>query len=124
MVEFAEHTFRLDQRQGDGRSLREHLESLEKQTGKVPALLIGPDLDEQSTHLWGWFLDLHVARGSNGFGPSALSYSEILAWATLTRVAPTPWEVSVIKRLDAVYLCHAADESDKRQTQKQQAKGS
>lgn len=119
---FAEHTFALNQRQGDGRSLREHLESVERQTGKTPAKLIGPELDVSGAHIWEWFLDLHGTRGSNGFGPSSISYSEILAWSFLTQQRPTPWEISVLKRLDDVFLRHAADEADKRQTQ-QQGKG-
>lgn len=54
--------------------------------------------------LWEWFLDLSAGRASNGFGPSPLSWQDIAAWAALTGQAPTPWEVSVLRRLDRVYL--------------------
>jgi hypothetical protein len=55
-------------------------------------------------YLWGWFLELDGARGSNGFGLNPLSYSEIQAWATLMRVTLAPWEVEAIKRIDSVRI--------------------
>jgi hypothetical protein len=117
LIGYAEHTFRLDQRQADGRSLRDHLESLEKQTGTTPQGLIAPEIHPAGQHLWGWFQELHVARGSSGFGPSAISYSEIQAWAALNGMAVSPWEVSVLKRLDGVYLNHMGEESERRAAQ-------
>lgn len=55
-------------------------------------------------YLWQWFLDLHAARQMGGMGPSALAYSEILAWATLMHRFPRPWEVDVLRDLDAVWI--------------------
>jgi len=37
----------------------------------------------------------------------ALSYSELEAWAHLTKTDPTAWEISVIKALDRVFLTEA-----------------
>ena len=38
----------------------------------------------------------------------SLNYSEIKAWAELTGTTPTSWEVSVLKRIDQVFLTEAA----------------
>lgn len=46
------------------------------------------------------------ARTSNGFGLNPLSFAEIQAWAALTGADPTPWEVSLLKRLDGVTLAN------------------
>ena len=36
-----------------------------------------------------------------------LSFSEIRAWANLTKIEPEAWEVDVIKQLDRAYLAEA-----------------
>ena len=41
------------------------------------------------------------------FGPGSLSYTEIMAWSTLTGTEIEPWEVNALKMIDAVYLKHA-----------------
>lgn len=55
-------------------------------------------------HIWRWYCDLGGARTSNGFGLNPLSFTEIQAYADLTGVRMTPWEVSIIKRLDMVTI--------------------
>ena len=92
--------------QGEGGTLRDHLEQVEKSTGgrvRPPELDL-PDLPDPVAHVWEWFADLHRARGSNGFGPNPLTYSEMAAWARLTGADPGPWEVALLKHLDGVYL--------------------
>jgi len=59
-------------------------------------------------HLWRWFVDLHSARGSSGYGPNPIPYAEIAAWASLTGWPPSPWEVAIIRRIDTVFLKVAA----------------
>lgn len=54
--------------------------------------------------VWSWFLELNAARTSNGFGPNAISYSEIKAWAELTDRDIKPFEVTLIKHLDRIVL--------------------
>lgn len=54
--------------------------------------------------VWGWFLELHSTRGSNGFGLNPISYSEIKAWSELTGRNPSPEDVRLIKMLDTVAL--------------------
>jgi hypothetical protein len=92
----------------NGVTIRKHLEQVERQTGAViPDLHPDPPPPEVD-HLWRWFNDLHNTRGG-GFGPQAISYAEIDAWARLTGSSPTPWEVSVLRRLDVAYLNHLAE---------------
>lgn len=56
-------------------------------------------------------MELSGSRTSNGFGLNPISFTEILSWATLAGVAPTPWEVRLLKRLDAATLAvKASDE--------------
>lgn len=55
-------------------------------------------------YLWGWFIELASARTSNGFGLNPISYVEIAAWARLTGREPSPWEVSLLKRMDGAAL--------------------
>jgi hypothetical protein len=55
-------------------------------------------------YLWAWFFELCAARSSNGWSANPISYTEIAAWAMLTRAHPTPWEVSVLRLMDSAYL--------------------
>ena len=54
--------------------------------------------------VWRWYCELGSARTSNGFGLNPLSYTEIKAYADLTGVRMTPWEITLLKRLDTVTL--------------------
>lgn len=54
--------------------------------------------------VWAWFIELHNARGSNGFGMNPISYSEIKAWSELTDNHPTSEDVRLIKMLDRIAL--------------------
>ncbi len=55
-------------------------------------------------YLWLWFCELDAARGGNGFGLNPLGFTEISAWAQLTRNSPQPWEIEVLRRIDAVRI--------------------
>jgi hypothetical protein len=70
--------------------------------------LDGPPMPESCAHLWRWFLELSAARGSNGWGPNAINYGDILAWSRLTRTIIRPVEVRVILHLDHIYLANTA----------------
>jgi hypothetical protein len=54
--------------------------------------------------LWQWFCELSGGRGYSEHGPMPLTYSEIQAWAELTKTDPTAWEVMAIKQIDRVYI--------------------
>ena len=54
--------------------------------------------------LWEWFIELHMARGSNGMTLNPISFTEIKAWAELTGTEITPKEVRLLKMLDGAVL--------------------
>lgn len=70
----------------------------------MEALEAVPPCPEALAHVMAWFLDLHQARGSSGFGPVPISYEAIDAWNRLTGAAARPWEVALIRRLDQIWL--------------------
>jgi hypothetical protein len=56
-------------------------------------------------------VELSGTRTSNGFGPNPISFTEMQAWAILNGIAPTPWEIRLLRRLDAATLAiKASDE--------------
>lgn len=67
-------------------------------------MLSVPPLPEGGEHLFDWFLELSAARGAGMSGPLGISYSELLAWSRLTGRRPAPWEVEILRALDAVFL--------------------
>lgn len=73
-------------------------------TGRKPKKLEEPYFPGIVAHVWDWFCELNKARPSAGFGVSAITYPDIFAWAQLSCNVPTPWEVSLIKKLDSLFL--------------------
>ena len=59
-------------------------------------------------HIWRWFCELTVARGSNGWGPNPLSYQDIAAWVALTGTITRPEEVKAIMLLDRIWMAEQA----------------
>lgn len=70
----------------------------------------GPTLHPEMAYLWNAFARLHAARGSSGFGPAPISFSEIAAFDTLTAANLTAWEVEAIRALDDEYLTNRTEE--------------
>jgi hypothetical protein len=89
----------LAQPQGDGHSLRVHLEAAARQNGQEPGLA-GPELPDLYADLWEGFLELDRARGHGSFGPEPLAYADIESWARLTRRRLSPQDVALIVELD------------------------
>lgn len=55
-------------------------------------------------YLWTWFLELNRARGSNGMGPSAITFLDIQAWCGLRRLRLAAWELDVMLALDEAWM--------------------
>lgn len=105
MVDYAESYFYLDIIAPDGTCKRDHLKIVAQSTNKVPNELKDlPELPESAAHVWRWFLDLNSHRKITVNGPSAISYSEILAWQELNFEKLKRWEVTAIKALDRAFL--------------------
>lgn len=95
----------MSEAQSDGCTLRQHLESFERITGKKsPQLENAPKMPRFYEYIWGWFCDLNRSRGNNGFGLNALSYSEIQAWSNLLSIRPHAWEIELLRSIDNEYL--------------------
>jgi hypothetical protein len=90
--------------QGAGGTLKENLESIWDQTGVKPEELKDVEFPVAARCAWEWFLELHKSRGMGAMGPSPLTYSDILAWSTLTGHKPTPFDVSCITSLDHLWI--------------------
>ena len=88
----------------DGTTLRDHFESVERQTKRRPPELDGPPCPEPLRYLLRWFSELHLARGSSGFGENPIGYVDIAAWSRLTRKHVTPYEVAALVAVDRAYL--------------------
>lgn len=98
------HQRRIAEPQGDGRPYREHLQAVAARGhAAAKAELAGPELPPMGAYVWTWFLELHAARGSSGFGPLPIGYGEIAAWAALTGRAPLPWEIELLTALDRIW---------------------
>lgn len=58
--------------------------------------------------IWRAFWDLSMARGSSGFGPAAIGYRDIEAYARLHRFEFTSWEVETITIMDLLWRADQA----------------
>lgn len=58
-----------------------------------------------------WFRELSRGRGSSGFGPNPLSWSDLEAWAARMGRNPAPWEVGALFMLDEAWCRIAMAES-------------
>jgi hypothetical protein len=54
-------------------------------------------------HIWEWFTDLHNARQA-GFAANPISFQEIESFCRLTGAIISPWELSVLRRIDQAVL--------------------
>lgn len=94
-----------------------------RQTGKSPEELgLGdvadekeePSVPEEGEHLWAWFQELCAGRANSGFGPTAISWSDMEAWARLTCTPLSPYDVLTLRSMDAAFLSVYAAETEKR----------
>lgn len=87
-----------------------------------PGRADGPEVPWAGRRIWSIFLDLNAARGSNGWGPNPVTHHEIEAWAWLRREPVRPWELDILRAMDAAYLEHATQHASKgQQTASQQS---
>jgi len=80
-----------------------HLELIWKKTKVKPAELDlkVPDL---LFHLWAWFCELDSKRTAGFASLNPISFSELKAWSDLTGQKPTPTEVKILMKMDAVMV--------------------
>lgn len=94
-------------------SLRETLEGLLERThrperrAELQAELRCPPCPALTQYLWATFLRLSNRRGSSGFGPLPISWSELRAFMDITGRRFAAWELDMIEALDVLYLNEA-----------------
>jgi hypothetical protein len=76
---------------------------MEKQGLEGPEELVLPDFPEVFGVVWEKFLDISSSRSVGFQGPLPISYSDMYYWSKITGWKLAPWEIKVIKRLDAVW---------------------
>jgi hypothetical protein len=101
---FADGHFALSVVQSDGATLRQHLEVVVKQTGKIPEEYDFPDCPDALMYLWSMFGELCGSRSNTGYGMLPLQFAEIEAWTRLSHCPLLPWELRTIKMLDSALL--------------------
>jgi hypothetical protein len=114
LAAYAAHWQRMRLPNEHGISRLTTLQRFAEATGKRHPDLDGPSVDPAAMYLYRWWLELHSARGGNGFGPEPISYTELDAWARLTRRSPTAEEVTALRTMDDAYLSMYAEEAAKR----------
>ncbi len=106
-----------------GASQRDHILEACRQLGKTPEELGYPELafddeapliPDEGLYLWNFFQELSSGRINSGFGPTALSWSDVDAWVRLTSTPLSPYEVLTIRSMDAAFLSAYAKETERR----------
>lgn len=101
----AAHVFKLSARQGDGATLRAHLEKGAKAGRQdLAAELQGPPLPAGFAYLWRWFQELHTRRTAGMHGPAPITWQDLVAWSQLTGAEPSPWDCDVLMLLDNAFF--------------------
>jgi hypothetical protein len=113
---YAEQEFNLSAIQKDGKTLREHLEAVERLTKKKPKELIEQvELPESMSEYWEWFTALNKSR-SSGFGASPITYTEMVSYFSLIGIEPEKWEIDIVKMFDSIALSSAREQEEKNKT--------
>lgn len=125
LVAFARAQFAMSIPGSDGTSKRAHLESAAQSGNAVAQAELDqlPRLPEAGDYLWDWFMQLHRARGSSGFAPNTISWTEIDAWARRRRLELDRWEADALRELDAAYMEESARAQGERSKQRQGGHG-
>ncbi len=97
----------LSRREGDGATLRTHLQRLAQNTGRVDPRLQA-QVPAAAQHLWEVFVAFAAQRRS-GMGMHPLTFADIQGWCGLYGVRLSPWELDTLFELDAATLRIAAD---------------
>lgn len=62
---------------------------------RKPKGLDTPEPPRELVYVWEWYNEL--------WSPNPLTYTEIQAWAQVTRTRVTGWEVDLLRSIDRVY---------------------
>jgi len=105
LLEWADHQFTLNRPDANGVPKREHLEQVERQTGRNLKELEPPtEFPSLLVNVWSAFCNLGNARSQGFSGPNPIGYGDIKDYIELTDEQLSPREVSLIRELDVVYM--------------------
>lgn len=104
MLTYAKHSFELSKPDDKGVSLKEHLETVERQTGIRPAELNLPEFPSLLISIWRIFIDLSNSRSQGFSGGGPITYEQMKAYSEITGNNIGPVEAEIIQRLDKEYL--------------------
>ena len=93
IVAFAQSEKYLSERQQDGCTRRQHLETAKKCGAKCPDL-DQPEVPIQVKYLEYWYCDARTKE--------PITWTELKAWAELTNRTPNAWEYSTLRAIDRV----------------------
>lgn len=62
-----------------------------------------PEVPTAGRRVWSIFLELNATR-TVGMGPNPIGFGEIEAWSRMRREPVRPFEVTMLRALDAAYL--------------------
>jgi hypothetical protein len=91
----------LGQQMEGGGTKQEHLERIEKQTGREQ--LPNIEIPIEGVHIWNWFWDLSNHRPA-GFGISFIPYSEYQAWLNVRMPFIYDWELEILMKMDQAFI--------------------
>ena len=80
------------------------MQAVEKATGKTPPELIAPPFPEHLEYVWRWFLSLHNKRGSTGFGPAPIGWTDTQSFFAMRRESPSQFDIELLEALDRIAL--------------------
>lgn len=104
-MEYADTQYRLGALQG-GSTVREHYESLRRQTGLVHEDLL-TECPETAQYLWNYHLEISARRTRNAKGAgNPISISELDAWMRITGVTLEQFELEALDQLDRLHMGH------------------
>lgn len=101
LCEAVQITADLNRQMEGGGTKREHLERIEKQTGRpqIPEY----EIPFEGAHLWEWFQELS-SRRSSGFGLSLITYTEIKSWLEVRKPLIYDWEIEILMKMDQAFM--------------------
>lgn len=95
------HEARLNARQKDGATLRDHLKAAAHRSEAARRALEGPECPEALEYLLGYAYEMHGRSGLSEAGVAPLGYATLAAWAGFRGVTLEWWEVETLLRVDA-----------------------
>ena len=99
-----EHQVELNKTDQNGISFRDHYMQVERQTGKRPIELEGPEFPRKMSHIWSVFSALSSTRPMGFSGPLPITYTDIKNYCDLYGIELEPRDLDAIKRLDNTFL--------------------